>query len=175
MSLFSIVVPAQNGDGNQSVLGHEWNGQIVPAVPRIEQPIRVVLRVVLAGEEHHEAPAYRVLDALDNAGHPGQTEERAYTRQRDDCLVVRLLANARQEPIDQIVREHLELARRVARHVFRALEVRISVLLRSHPFGKSIGDVDQQPAPARLLRGQGELFDVGAHAEAHRSCRTRQR
>jgi hypothetical protein len=37
-----------------SVFGQQGHGQVVPAVARIQQAVGVVLRVVLAGEEHQQ-------------------------------------------------------------------------------------------------------------------------
>ena len=48
-----------------SFAGQQRDGEVVPAVARVEQAVAVVLGVIFARKEHQQAARYGVLDALD--------------------------------------------------------------------------------------------------------------
>jgi hypothetical protein len=61
-----VVLALVLGLFGDSVFGQKRDGQVIPAVSRVEQAIGVVLGVVFTWEEHQQATVHCFLDALDH-------------------------------------------------------------------------------------------------------------
>jgi hypothetical protein len=162
MSLFSMVVLAL-------VFRLQLLVSPGPAAARpgssSRQAIGVVLGVVLSREEHQQAAFDGLLDALDDGRDATQSEQGADAQERDHGVRPGFSSDARLQLGVEVRDELGQLARLVAGQVFWSFEVGVAVLMRCHPFGEGIGQVQQQPALACLLGGQSELVSVGTKAE----------
>ena len=102
-------------------LGQQRHCEVVPAVSGVEQAVRVVLGVVFAGEEHHQAPTHRVLDTFHNRGDAGQAEKATHAHQGHHRVGRGLGNNRRLDAFDQAMDELDDLSGLIAGEVLCAL------------------------------------------------------
>ena len=128
------------------------DGEVVPSVACIQQPIVAVL--VFAWEEHHRTSLYILLYRRHQLGYAEEPEQRRYAVDADDRTRARLgrLQNCTYAAGD-VLRELL-VEREL--QVLGRFEVAVAILGVCHPLRERVGQIALQPTMSGLLGGQLE-------------------
>ena len=153
-------------------LRRDRDRQVVPAVPRVQEAVVVVL--VDAGEEDEQPPPDVGLDQGEHLGDPGEAEEGRHARDRHDRVVglVERLHVLDDPPGDRL----LELGERSVVEQFRATRSssrRSRRCRAAEPVGEGVGQVARGASGARSPGSPPRTCRSAAGASARPPCRRR--